>query len=413
MFGSVGSVLEPFSPVQTCARALVLFHQRCCLSSLKTTEAAKKKTRAAEADPAHVGQTQAQEKSTRRAVTESEVAAAVAASKVVPAGQKSSEDEDDDDVVIEPRLQTAAAKEKEKEKGKEEEEEEEKEQEEEEVDSGGHLEKLLRGFQRLEKTFGQRLDAVEKQISNIPLQIQQDVKNFVPSASIEAEVFVLPEWLTAKELIDAAQELGFWTKSGTRFAFGEQDEYITKILTVLLESDAVTDDDKAPFLGDDHEIDSEKVKTLASKVRVWDSKQKKTLGKYYKGSRGKRTVAMVEIGAKDVAYSRYYNIFIAEAESEEEEADLRKKMAAANRHNNPNMLSLQGQKELYVFCSKMGQRFKLTFEEWKDMINLAPANKRKQQVVFEDYLQEMRESAIYKEMCIKLNIHPVNDEKLK
>jgi len=259
-----------------------------------------------------------------------------------------------------------------------------------------------------------KVDNMEKKIdqglSNIPLMVKQEMRN-VPGGSTEAEI-KLPSWFSSKDFYSNGHELGFWTPSGVKFSSNDSDGFFRKIITVMLESELLTDADKVPFMNDVDELDHEKVDELLKLVKKWDAKQPKSLHDHLKGARTKRTAELVSVGGKDIAHSRYYNILLADAMTDEEKGDLNNKMIAAKRHNNVNSLSDQGYKELFVYCCKMGPQFKLHFDEFKEMMALSPEKPRPQQVTFESHSKAMRESTSYKEWCANLGIHEVENEKV-
>jgi hypothetical protein len=252
---------------------------------------------------------------------------------------------------------------------------------------------------------------MEQGLSNIPLMVKQEMRANVPGGN-EAEI-KLPPWFSSKDFYSNGHELGFWTPSGVKFSLKDSDVFYRKIIVVMLESELLTDADKMPYMNDMEELDDEKLDEFLKLLKKWDAKQPKSLHDYLKVARTKRTTELVSIGGKDIAHSRYYNILLADATTDEEQRELNDKMIASKRHNNVKSLSDQGFKELFVYCCKMGPHFKLNFDEWKEMMALSPENPRPQQVTFESHSKAMRESASFKEWCAKLGIHEVENEKVE
>ena len=221
------------------------------------------------------------------------------------------------------------------------------------------------------------------------------------------EVATLPDWLTGQDLYNAAQELGYWTQSGVKFSERDLGTLYRKLLDVVILSEIVTEAQKAPYLGDDGELDEDKLSELVKDVKKWDAVQSKNLHEHFKASRTKRTE--LAMGGKDLAFSRYYDIVLnCEADSDEQRKEqeiVRNKMIASKRHDDPEKFSEQGYKELYVYCCKMGVQFKMDQQEWRELMSLESEHPRPQQVTFQGHMEKMFMSSAYKEGCKNLKIH--------
>ena len=162
-------------------------------------------------------------------------------------------------------------------------------------------------------------------------------------------------------------------------------------------------------MGDDGELDEDKMNELVKDVKKWDALQSKNLQEHFKASRTKRTEQLIQIGGKDLAFSRYYDIVLnneVDSDDQRREQEIaRNKMVASNRHDDPRKFSEQGYKELYVYCVKMGPQFKMDEQEWKRLMSLESENPRPQQVTFQGHMEKMFASSAYKEGCKNLKIH--------
>jgi len=262
--------------------------------------------------------------------------------------------------------------------------------------------------EKREKKIEDRFTKLEQKLANIPLMVQQEYQKLGAVAAV-AEAPTLPDWLTSQDLYNAAQELGFWTQSGVKFSERDLGTLYRKLLDVVVLSDIVTEAQKAPYVGDDGELDEDKMNELVKDVKKWDAVQSKNLQEHFKASRTKRTEQLIAIGGKDLAFSRYYDIVLnCEADSDEQRKEqeiLRNKMISSKRHDNPEKFSEQGYKELYVYCCKMGAQFKLDEEEWRELMSLESERPRPQQVTFQGHMEKMFLSSTYKEGCRNLKIH--------
>jgi hypothetical protein len=279
------------------------------------------------------------------------------------------------------------------------------------VTLAGVLDYLRRSEARAEKR-GERLEArltiMEQKFQNIPLIIQQEYQKLSTGIAV-AELATLPDWLSSQDLYNAAQELGFWMPSGVKFSERDLGTLYRKLLDVVVLSDIVTDDQKAPYLGDDGELDEDKINELIKDVKKWDALQSKSLHEHFKVSRTKRTEQHIAIGGKDLAFSRYYDIVLnCEADSDEqikEQEILRNKMISSKRHDKAERFSEQGYKEFYVYCCKMGSQFKMEEKEWRELMQLESEHPRPQQVTFHGILEKIYASSTYKDGCKNLKIH--------
>ncbi len=300
----------------------------------------------------------------------------------------------------------------------EENDDEEEEEEEDDVEVGRpvqsldavlqYLKRAERRAEKQEEKIEARFTKLEQKLANIPLMVQQEYQKLGAVAAV-AEVATLPDWLTSQDLCNAAQELGYWTRSGVKISERELGTLYRKLLDVVVLSEIVTEAQKAPYLGDDGELDEDKMSELVKVVKKWDAAQSKNLHEYFKASRTKRTEQLISIGGKDLALSRYYDIVLnCEADSDEQRKEqeiVRNKMIASKRHDNPEKFSEQGFKELYIYCCKMGAQFKMDEEEWKELMSLEPEHPRPQQVTFQGHMEKMFMSSTYKEGCKNLKIH--------
>lgn len=271
-----------------------------------------------------------------------------------------------------------------------------------------HLKRAEKRTEKRDKEMDSRLAKMEQKIGNIPLMVQQEVQKLGPGVGV-AEVAQLPDWLSSQDLYNAAQELGYWTASGVKFSDRDLGALYRKLLDAVVMSDIVTEAQRAPYLGDDGELDEDKMIELMKDVKKWDALQPKNLHEHFKASRTKRTEQLIAIGGKDLAFSRFYDIVLnCEADSDEQRKEqeiLRNKMLSSKRHDNPEKFSEQGYKEFFVYCCKMGAQFKMEEVEWRELMSLEPDHPRAQQVTFQSHLEKMYTSSAYKEGCKNLKIH--------